>query len=193
MKVPTTPLRRRVLPAAGAVLAGLLAAAACRAQVASSPPQIAVIDVQRLLGESQAGKQALDRLRALGQERQTQIEAKQTELNDLRQRLEEGQLSLSEERQAEMEKELQTKLIELRRLQDDAERELQQQRLEAFEGIEERVIPLIAEVAKERGYTLVFNKFQSGLLFAVEEIDITDVVLERFNAAGAAAGASPGS
>lgn len=151
--------------------------------MAQTPLQIAVIDVQRLLTESQAGQQALDRLRTLGQQKQAEIEGRQTGVTELRQRLEDGRLSLSEERQLELEKELQDQLIDLRRLQDDAERELQQERLKAFEKIEEGVIPLIAGVARERGYTLVFNKFQSGLLFAADGIDITDAVLERFNAA----------
>jgi Skp family chaperone for outer membrane proteins len=82
-----------------------------------------------------------------------------------------------------MEKELQTGMIELQRLQDDAERALQQERAEEFERIESQVIPLIAAVAEERGYTLVFNKFQSGLLFATESVDITETILQRFDAA----------
>ncbi|MGH9465349.1 MAG: OmpH family outer membrane protein [Thermoanaerobaculia bacterium] len=184
MKSTTTPRARAVILAAltGAWLGGAGSAAA------QTTLQIAVIDVQRLLSESRAGKEALDRLRALGQQKQGEIEGKQTEITDLRQRLEEGRLSLSEERQVELEKGLQDRLIELRRLQDDAERELQQQRAAAFGKIEELLIPLIATVAAEKGYTLVFNKFQSGLLFATEGADITDAILERFDTVPAPAG-----
>ncbi len=185
MKCPTTPRARAV------ILAMVLASAwssAPRPAAAQAELQVAVIDVQRLLSESRAGQQALEALRTLGQQKQAAIEAKQTSVGELRQRLEEGRLSLSEERQLELEKELQSGLIELRRLQDDAERELQQERAEAFGRIEEQIIPLIATLAQERGYTLVFNKFQSGLLFAREEVDITDAVLERFDTAAPPAG-----
>jgi len=34
-------------------------------------------------------------------------------------------------------------------------------------------------------YTVIFNKFSSGLLFAKEEVDITDLILERYNSATA--------
>ena len=185
MRFSTMARARAVMLAAALSGTGFAATLPAAAQ---TPLQIAVIDVQRLLGESQAGQEALERLRALGQQKQGEIEGKQTEISDLRQRLEEGRLSLSEERQLELEKGLQDRLIELRRLQDDAERELQQERAQAFGKIEERVIPLIATVAQERGYTLVFNKFQSGLLFAVDSVDITDEILQRFDTVPAPAG-----
>ena len=48
-------------------------------------------------------------------------------------------------------------------------------------------MPVIDAVAKERGYNLVFNKFQSGLLFADASTDLTDAVITKFNSQIAAA------
>ena len=53
--------------------------------------------------------------------------------------------------------------------------------------LERRVLPVIEAVAKELGYALVFNKFQSGLLHAESGVDITDAVIQKFNTAIAAA------
>jgi hypothetical protein len=47
--------------------------------------------------------------------------------------------------------------------------------------LERRVFPIITQLGKERGYTLIFNKFQSGLVFADDAADITEDVLKRFN------------
>ncbi len=33
------------------------------------------------------------------------------------------------------------------------------------------------------GFALIFNKLESGLVYASEAIDITDVVVKRFNGA----------
>ncbi len=33
---------------------------------------------------------------------------------------------------------------------------------------------------------MIFNKFNSGLLFAIDEVDITDLVLQRFEASATA-------
>jgi outer membrane protein len=175
------PVHLRVAaPVAACCLVLLGTAGVAVAQQAA--PKIAVIDVQRLLTDSALGKQAMDRLKILGESKKGEVEGMQNEITDLRNRLTEGRLSLSEERQDELDKELQTKLVELRRVQEDASRELEREQDQALAGIEARVIPLIAAIAEAEGYSLVFNKFQSGLLYATESIDITDSVLARFDA-----------
>jgi len=146
---------------------------------------IAVIDVQRLLTESEAGKAALETLQKLGESKQQEAIALQAEIEDLRKRLTEGRLSLSDDKIAELEKMGEERMIAFTRFQDDADRELQKARLEAFDGIEKRVIPIIDEIGREKGYTAIFNKFQSGLLYAPDQVDITADVLARFNATAA--------
>src|SRR6266542_3177579 len=49
------------------------------------------------------------------------------------------------------------------------------------EQLQKRVLPVIQQVGKEKGFTLIFNKFQSGLVYADEGVDVTDDVLKRFN------------
>ncbi|MEZ5333490.1 MAG: OmpH family outer membrane protein [Thermoanaerobaculia bacterium] len=176
----SVPLRRA---ARTAVCCLALAGSAVVASAQQAAPlKVAVIDVQRLLTDSAEGKSTMDRLKALGETKKQDIESRQAEITDMRNRLTEGRLSLSEERQAEMEKELQAKLVDLRRVQEDANRELEQEQDKALGGIEAKVIPLIAKIAEEQGYTMVFNKFQSGLLYATDSIDITAEVLQRFDA-----------
>jgi Skp family chaperone for outer membrane proteins len=46
------------------------------------------------------------------------------------------------------------------------------------------VFPIINTLGKEGGYTLIFNKFQSGLVYADEAIDITDLVIQRLDGGG---------
>lgn len=176
-----SPVHLRTAARAGAwclALAGLAAAAGAQ----QAPVKVAVIDVQRLLTDSAEGQQAMETLKTLGESKKAQIESLQGEVTGLRDRLTEGRLSLSEERQEELEKELQSKLVDLRRVQEDASRELEREQDRALGAIEAKVIPLIATIAQEQGYTLVFNKFQSGLLYATDSIDITDSVLARFDA-----------
>jgi Skp family chaperone for outer membrane proteins len=42
-------------------------------------------------------------------------------------------------------------------------------------------MPIIQEVGREMKLQMIFNKFQSGLVYADEAMDITDQVLRRFN------------
>jgi outer membrane protein len=80
-----------------------------------------------------------------------------------------------------MSKEIEDKQISIRRFQDDAQRELQEAQRRELGGLEERILPIIDQIGKEQGYTLIFNKFQSGLVYADESVDVTDTVITRFN------------
>lgn len=170
--------------ALASALALVAAAAPLVAQAtADKPLKIALIDVERLVKESASGKEALAKLRALQEQKIGEAKAKQEEIEGLRKRLSEGRLSLADDKIAALEKELEDRAIAFRRFQDDADRELQKKRDESFADIERRVMPIIQQLGKEFGYTLVFNKFQAGLVYADEGSDITPLVIQRFDAA----------
>lgn len=148
--------------------------------------RMAVIDVQRLLFDSKVGQQAVETLRNLREQKQAEAQTHESEISALQDRVAEGRLSLSQDRLAELEKQVEEKLIDYQRFQDDAKRELQEGQEETFGAIEHDVMPIINQAAVELGYSVILNKFQSGLLFASETIDITDTILERFDQATAA-------
>ena len=80
-------------------------------------------------------------------------------------------------------KQLEEKVTGLRRYQEDAERDFNKSREATFGEIERRVFPVIEKAGKEGGYTFIFNKFQSGLLYADDAADITDQIIQRFDSA----------
>ncbi len=87
-----------------------------------------------------------------------------------------------------MEKQIEEKVIAFRRFQDDADRELARRPgTRPSTQIEQQVLPLINQVGSEGGYTVIFNKFQSGLIFADDAVDITDEIIQRFDGAAAPA------
>ena len=142
---------------------------------------IAVIDVQRVVTESDPGKQALQKLKELQDAKIDEGRALQQELTSMQEQTSKQRFTLSEERLAEMNKQMEDMQIALQRFQDDAERELDEARRRELGGLEGRIIPVINEIGVERGLTLIFNKFQSGLVYADDTVDITDDVILRFN------------
>ena len=142
---------------------------------------IAVIDVQRVVTESDPGKEALQKLKELQDAKIDEGRALQQELTSMQEQMSKQRFTLSEERLAEMNKQMEDMQIALQRFQDDAERELDEARRRELGGLEGRIIPVINEIGVERGLTLIFNKFQSGLVYADDTVDITDDVILRFN------------
>ena len=175
---PSKPVRIRRIPLLLVSLALLASAPPAAGQAAF---KVAVIDVERILLESERGKAALEEIDALRKQKQQQSEAMQKEINDLQTRLNEGRLSLAQDKLAELTKQLEDKVIALRRFGDDATRELTKKRDQVLDQIEQSVFPVINQIGKEGGYTLVFNKFNSGLVYADESVDITAQVIARYN------------
>lgn len=169
----------------------LASAATARAEF-----KAAVVDVQRVVQESASGKESLARVQKLQQAKADDLQKRQKELRDLEQKIQEQGKSLSEEAMDKLQKDYQQKALDMKRFQDDAQRELEESQRKELGELERRLLPLIQSSAKEMGYTLIFNKYQSGLLHAAEDADITDAIITKFNsqiaaAPGKAAAAAP--
>jgi outer membrane protein len=159
------------------------AAPAAAAPAPSGPIRIAVIDTEKILLSSAAGKKAVADLKKLQDQREGELRAKAQELKDLQTKISEGRLSLAQDKLAELSKQYEEKEIALRRQQDDATRELNKKRDEMLAQIDDRVMPVINQAGKDLGYTLIFRKFESGLIYADETVDITSVIIQRLDAA----------
>jgi outer membrane protein len=105
----------------------------------------------------------------------------QQELEALREQFNKQRFTLSDEKLEEMSKDIEDRTIALQRFEDDAKRDLDEARRQALGRLEQQIMPIINEVGEERGLTLIFNKFQSGLVYADTGVDITDDVIRRFN------------
>ena len=178
------------------VLAVLLAAVVSAQSAPGAAPtvRVAVIDVERLVRDSALGKEAFNRVKKVNDEKKGEADRLQKELRDLEQKLANQGQSLTDDKREELQKQYQEKAIDFKTFQEKASRELDQAQKKELADLERRVFPIISQLGKERGFTLIFNKFQSGLVFADDAADITEDVLKRFNtqvAMPAAAAATP--
>lgn len=158
-----------------------VAALAVPAFAQTQPARLAVIDVQRVLASSSAGKAASDRLKKMQEDRVTRAKQMDDEMQKLDADINSKKLSLSEEKLTEMAKQLSDRKIAAQRFAQDAEREMGEARDRALLELENRIKPVIDSIGKEMGLAAIFNKFESGLVYASEAIDITDTVIKRFN------------
>jgi outer membrane protein len=161
-------------------IGSMLLAVASLAQEA--PTQlIAVIDVDQLVQESAAGKEALGRLQKLRDEKVAEGKKMNADLEALQQQLSAQRSTLSDQKISDMQKQIEDKQIALKRFQDDSQQQLQDAQEKEYAKLNEQIMPIITEMGKDRKYMLILNKYRSGLLYADDSIDITDEVLRRFN------------
>jgi Skp family chaperone for outer membrane proteins len=164
------------------VLIALLATQAWpTAASADGTPKIAVIDTEKILLSSTTGKAALAALKKVQEKAEADIKPRAQELKDLQNKIQEGQQSLPASQLAELKKQFDEKEAALRRFQDDATRDIGKKKDEVLANIDQKVMPQINQIGKELGYTLIFRKFESGLIYADDAIDITAVVIQRLD------------
>jgi outer membrane protein len=148
---------------------------------APGPFKLAVINVDRLVTDSALGKEAFARVKKLADQKKEEGEKLTKEIREMEQKLADQGASLADDKKEALQKQYQERAIAFKRFQDDAQRQLEEAQKKELEELQKRVLPVITQIGKEKGYTLVFNKFQSGLVYADEGVDITDEVLKRFN------------
>jgi outer membrane protein len=149
----------------------------------TTPARVAVIDVQKVLTQSTAGKAAYEKLKKVQDDKMEKAKGMDDELKKLDADIASKRLSLSEDKLTEMQKTLAEKRISMQRYAQDAEREIGEARDKELQALEARIKPVIDGIGKEMGLAAIFNKFESGLVYASDAIDITDSVIQRFNAA----------
>ncbi len=169
-------MRRSLFTAA---LAGVCALAALPAWAQQA--NVAVIDVQRVVTESDRGKEALKQLKQLQDEKIAQGKQLQQKLDALRDQYSKQRFTLSQEKLDALQKQIEDQTIKLKRFQDDAQRDLEEARKKTLDKLEQEIMPIINQVGRERKLSLIFNKYQSGLVYADDAVDITDEIIRRFN------------
>jgi outer membrane protein len=157
----------------------------------STPARVAVVDVQKVLTQSTAGKAAYEKLKKMQEDRLAKAKQMDDEMKKLDTDLNTKKISLAEDKLAEMAKQLADKKIAMQRYAQDADREIGEARDRELQALQVKIEPVIDALGKEMGLALIFNKFESGLVYASDAVEITDTVIQRFNAASGAPAATP--
>ncbi len=162
---------------ATAVAAAPLGGAAAQSEAG---PDIAVIDIQRLLRKAKATvdfTNQIDRQRQLFRE---QISGREQELRAADQELARQRTVLSAEAFAEKRREFEARFAEVQREAQTRMRELDQARADGRKQVHRAIGTIVAEIARERGISLVIAQ-QGQIVFAESALDITEEALKRLD------------
>lgn len=141
--------------------------------------KIGVFDSQRLSEETEQGKKFQLELDQFRKEKYAEIDAKEKEIKSMEDQLKAQELSLSEEKRADLQKEIQRKFVELQRLRDDASRDFQNELLEVQKKFQAELLDIVTQIGREQGYTIIFEKIQ--VIYFSGVVDITNDVIAKFN------------
>ena len=149
------------------------------------PTRIGVIEVNRVLTQSTGGKAALAKIKQLQDARLTKAKAMDEELRNLSAQM--TGAGVTPLRRSQLESQIAERRVAMQRFAEDADKEIGTTRERELMALESRIKPIVDAVGKEMQLAVIFNKFESGLVYADASLDITDTVVARFNAAAPAA------
>lgn len=160
-----------------AILAAALAGAA---PALGGEIKIAVIDVNRILNESEAGKAARTKMEARYEELKKKIEGMSEDARKMKEELDKQKILLGKEKLKEREDALAAKVAELRTLTQESEREMQARQGEVTRDVLKLIEGKIDKVVEEDKIDLLLDR-SSGVVHSDPSLDITAKVLERVN------------
>ncbi len=144
--------------------------------------KIAFIDINAIAGSSTAGKEATKRLAALNDKRIAEINEKNKQLQALQTKLNTGGAVLSDTARGQLEKDIDKLQRDIQFTQQNAQAEMQDLQNELQAEFQKKLLPVIEEVAKEKGLHAVFSIADSGAAYVHAGLNISDEVIKRLDA-----------
>jgi outer membrane protein len=149
--------------------------------------KIAFINIPRIAAESIEGRTSTSRVNTLREKKLAELTAKNKQVETAQQKLNSGGL-LSDDARAATQKEIDKLNVEIQRMQQDAEAEMQDLQQQLQLDFQRKLSPVIQQIAVEKGLHMLIST-DAGLVWAEPGLDLTSEIIKRFDAA--AAGAKP--
>jgi outer membrane protein len=154
-------------------------------------PKFAVVDLQRALTEIEEGRKAKTTLKTLFDQRQKTLDKQQEDLRVLKEGIEKQRDVLSREVYQKKVEELQKALAELQATYMEFQRELASKEADLTKPILERLQRIVRLIGQKDGYALVLERTEAGVVYIPSTYDLTDLVIQRYNAGEGRDGAAP--
>ncbi|MDD5558489.1 OmpH family outer membrane protein [Candidatus Methylomirabilis sp.] len=143
--------------------------------------RLGFVDLQLVISQSKEGQAAMNTVKAEAAEKQKEISAKEAEIKQMDADLQKQASALSDAAKKDREEEIRRKLRDLKRVTEDFNRDLAKRESEMVNDLLRDLTVVIRDYGKEKGFTLIVEKGQSGVIYGNDAADLTKEILERYN------------
>jgi Skp family chaperone for outer membrane proteins len=161
------------------------------AQTQPAPPPLPVfpadakvgfINLQAVVEQSTLGKASSERLRKYDTDKQTELQNKAKELEDLRTKLNTQRDLLNQDALAALAKEIDLKARQLQFDQENAQVERDQLQQELLQQFNQKVIPEVEKIREARGLWMIFSVADAGVVAAHAGLDLSAELVKALDA-----------
>jgi outer membrane protein len=159
---------------------GGVPAVAADTPASGQPLVLMVVDTQRVLQESKAGKAIQSQMQGQVANYQKSLARQEEELSTAQQDLQRQQSILAQDAFAVKVKEFDQRFNDARKRAQEAQQSLSESQREAIGKVESTMVQVVTELAKERGANLILNN--SAVVIFDVNLDVSAEVLKRLDA-----------
>ena len=144
--------------------------------------KIGIVDLQRALNESGAGKKAKEQFKGEFERMQNGLKGEKDSLDRLKDELDKKSAVLSDDQKRTKAEDFERRRRDLRRKLEDSDAELRKKDQELTGSILKDLAVVIQEIGEREGYTVILENSSSSVLYGSKSIDMTDSVIKAFDA-----------
>lgn len=141
--------------------------------------RIGIIDFQRVLMESEAGRAVQARIQEQGRSMETDLRKLGEEIESMMQQLQRDSMVMSAERREQQQRELEMRRYDFQSMQRKYQSEFREMELRMVEKLQDEVFGIAEAIGKQEGYLLIIER--SAAVYYPSTIDVTDRVIQVYN------------
>ena len=158
---------------------------------ASAQQRLAFYDRSRLMEELEEAKAAKARLHKWTDDRQKELDREQEALRKEKEVLDRQASSLKPDVLQQKQSDLQGRVAILMTKYERMQREAQNRERLEMEPVLSRINQVVARLAEQKGFAMIFDRRTSGLTYGQTQYDLTNEIIRMYNAAFNAAPKPP--
>lgn len=141
--------------------------------------KIGIVDLQKIFEESSAGKLVRSEINKKGKEMEADLKSKGGEIEELKKKLEREAAVMSREQRETKEREIEIKILDIKRLKGRYNDELLKLQNTKLESMKKDIFDVVQDMGKKGGYLLIIEKL--GVLYSPNTIDVTEELIKQYN------------
>lgn len=163
------------------VILGVLAAMVFAGAAHAAEIKVGVIDMQKAIQETAAGKKAKKDLETEFNKKKKDLDKREADIKKMGEDFEKRSMAMNEESRLKKQNEIRGEMQKYQELAAKSQMEIQKRERDLTQPIVTKLRAILEEIAKKEDFTVILEKSEQSVMFAKKELDLTDRVVKDFD------------
>ncbi len=148
---------------------------------AADVAKIGVVDFQKILENSSAGKYAQAEINKKGKQMESELAKKGAGIEERKKQIEKESLVMSKEMREEKQREIRIQINDLKVMQKRFTQEFKAFENRLVQRIRKDVLKTVDKIGKSEGYLMIVERKTGEVIYSPTSVDITDAFIQNYN------------